>query len=76
MVWKDVLQAQQQRTSRAERWKKKNFQKPSLPGNKTEWGQIKLMWGGSLISSWKWMIYTYQIVEKWDGSKGDIDIAH
>ena len=56
--------------------KKKHFQKPSFPGNKTEWGQIKLMWGGSLISSWKWMIYTYQIVEKWDGSKGDIDIAH
>ena len=33
------------------------------------------MWRGLLISLSKWMIYIYQILEKWD-SKGDFDIAY
>ena len=34
------------------------------------------MWRGLLISLWKWMIYIYQILEKWDKSKGDFDISY
>ena len=40
--------------------------KPFFPGNETKWGQSKLMCRGLLISLWKWMIYIYQILEKWD----------
>ena len=40
--------------------------KPFFPGNETKWGQSKLMCRGLLISLWQWMIYIYQILEKWD----------
>ena len=40
--------------------------KPFFPGNETKWGQSKLMCRGLLIYLWQWMIYIYQILEKWD----------
>ena len=45
--------------------KKQNISKSLIfPGNRTKWGQIKLMWRGFLISLWKWMIYIYHIFKR------------
>ena len=49
--------------------KTKYFQKTFFPGNKTKWDQIELVWRGLLISLQKWIIYIYQILEKWDLSQ-------
>ena len=58
--------------------KKQNISKSLIfPGNRTKWGQIKLMWRGLLISLWKWMIYIYHIFREMKlKSKGDCDIAY
>ena len=49
--------------------KTKYFQKTFFPGNKIKWDQIELVWRGLLISLQKWIIYIYQILEKWDLSQ-------
>ena len=49
--------------------KTKYFQKTFFPGNKTKWDQIELVWRGLFISLQKWIIYIYQILEKWDLSQ-------
>ena len=49
--------------------KTKYFQNTFFPGNKTKWDQIELVWRGLLISLQKWIIYFYQILEKWDLSQ-------
>ena len=78
MVWKDSYYMPNNKETEglifnSEDKKIKYFQKPFFPRNRTQWGQIKLMWRCWSLSENGCIIF----LEKWDLSqKGDFDIAY